>query len=260
MNFNDNNSPYNKRDYYINEMKQKREKTVIDTKTTSGKIQGFLLLWCVVSVILAMILASNEVSKSLTIVLLGQAFAIFGIMPFSQQKHKLEGFGFLIIAIAGIVMFIVGLLMLIGGEAVGDKLSELAPYGLVSVFYIVGLSMLIMPPIINKKKKERCTVPVQAVVIDHIRNHGGRHRTYAPLFEYEYRGVKYRERDNISIGNRSDLPMIGKKLPMYINEEEPTDFYVEWEGKRSSMIVGAICIMLIPTVLVIVLVLQNVIN
>ena len=82
----------------------------------------------------------------------------------------------------------------------------------------------------NKRKKERCTVRVDATVIENKprrpRSRSG-HRsrtTYSPVFEYVYNGITHTAETNYS----SNPPTfhVGDMTDVYIDPESPNTIYV----------------------------------
>ena len=115
-----------------------------------------------------------------------------------------------------------------------QQLEQMAMYIFFGVFALAGLGMLILPKINKKIKLNRCKCIVKATVVGHKKRSKvnydldtGREEKpcVSPEYEFFYMGKIYHV---ISSSSRNfALPAIGSQLDMFINEEDPYDFYVE---------------------------------
>lgn len=74
--------------------------------------------------------------------------------------------------------------------------------------------------------KKRCTQPVTAVVVDNemVVSRSKKFRsTYAPIFEYEYRGQTYRHKSSIS--TNPPRFSIGQRVELLIDPNDPATAY-----------------------------------
>ena len=150
------------------------------------------------------------------------------------------------VLIAVLIMFVVVLMLALGGSFSTEAMLSMVPYLILGIFFITGIVLLVGTLIGNKNKKARCTVPVNAVVVDliYVRAKTGGHRSYAPLYEYNFNGVIYREREKIA--TNVGLPQVGSQMTIYVNEKDPTDFYSVWKSKNVLPIMLSIAFIVLP--------------
>ena len=117
---------------------------------------------------------------------------------------------------------------------ISNKLIQLVEYSmpflLLIVFFDAGLGIFLSTLYKDKTLKERCTVPVNAIVIK-LEKHAFdyEHRKSAsPVYEYSYNGHIYTAQE---AGYRIfDIPLLGQEEPIYINPSKPTDFRTKRNG------------------------------
>ena len=104
---------------------------------------------------------------------------------------------------------------------------------------LLFISFGIVAIIIQNSIKSRCTIPVDAVMINSTHNVG---RKVAPMFEYTYLGDTYKSTDNV---RPTRYPYSkGDKVRIYINPKNYNDIYVPGTKKNtvgvSFIIFGAL--------------------
>lgn len=93
------------------------------------------------------------------------------------------------------------------------------------VFSIGGICMLVIPRNTEKKKLERCTIPVTAECIDLKVTYGDGSNLYSPVWKYYYNGEYHTYCDNFysNIG----IPKIGDNKELLLNPENLNDIYIQ---------------------------------
>ncbi|MEE1061953.1 MAG: DUF3592 domain-containing protein, partial [Ruminococcus sp.] len=179
---------------------------------------------------------------------------VMGILVFSMQKNKIQSASLLILPIIGIFMVICGLAEIFGNNQSMGSLMGILPYIIMGAFVLAGIAIAVVTTIDNKKRKKRCTVPMQAVVIDLIparrRRYGnGMHgkRAYTPVYEYYYYGVMYRKRDKYA--TNINIPQIGEQVTAFINPDNPEDAYFEYKNKSITTLLIAAAFIAIPAII-----------
>lgn len=119
-----------------------------------------------------------------------------------------------------------------------------------SIFFFVGTFV----SNIQKKAKKVCTEPVNAVVCDMARSSSSNGTTYAPVYEFEYNGMKYRIKSN-TYSNPMPL-QVGESVQIFVEPGNPDRIYSPHEKAttmvgRFFQIAGGIGI-LIPLIIMIV--------
>ncbi len=93
---------------------------------------------------------------------------------------------------------------------------------------LLFISFGIVAIIIQNSIKSRCTIPVDAVMINSTYDSGYR---VAPIFEYTYLGDTYKSTDNV---RPKRYPYSkGDKVRIYINPENFNDIYVPGTKKNT---------------------------
>lgn len=108
--------------------------------------------------------------------------------------------------------------------------SAKARMALWAIFVVFGaiLALVALMLLLGRgNDKKRCTQPVTAVVVDNetrrsktMKNHSF---TYAPVFEYEYRGQTYRHESSIS--TNPPRFQVGQRVELMIDPDNPATVY-----------------------------------
>lgn len=134
------------------------------------------------------------------------------------------------------------------GISTNDRRNQLMGLGL---FLLVGILCAVVGIYLLYRHisvKNRCSEPVSAVVTD-MKSHSsaGMHKwiTYAPVFEYEYRGKKYTYISDVS----SDPPSFrrGDEVELMIDPDDPNIVFVTEDKSERWIIAGALAFGIIFT-------------
>lgn len=111
-------------------------------------------------------------------------------------------------------------------------------------FGITGIILLIagiIVVVLENRKKERCIYQSTAIICNANSysgsGAGNNRRMYHAIYQYEYNGRAYF--DESTVGS-SIMPEIGKKVAVYINPNNPTEYYIKSFAKTFvySLLVG----------------------
>ena len=201
------------------------------------------LIWFVGSMIACAIFGGTG-QTGLGLVMIGQVFLVMGIVVCSKikkEKGKPIGMEFLLWLFP-----IVGAGTIIGGmiNAFGDSLfierfnKNVVPVAFCLIFVLVGLGVLIFPMVKRKKDRERCTVRIDADIINvkstiTVNNKNRRRRVYAPVYRYYYQGKVYENSSTLYTGYKITVNTKGE---IYINPSDANDF-IEPNRERYGLVV-----------------------
>lgn len=196
------------------------------TKNSKGGIIfGIVfLLWFFASIGGLIYCSSNELG-ALSAGIFGQYFLVFGIIAFvSGIKSKDFNPIVLLFPLIGICVIIGAIIYQFGSKEQIDALMGLMPYGILLIFFIIGVGLLIYAYRISIAKIRRCTYPIDAVCIDvktRFRHKEG--KSYCPVYMIEYQG-KVIELCNEIYSNINKMKA-GDTQRIIINPDNPKDFY-----------------------------------
>lgn len=215
--------------------KQTKEK---DKKTTLTKKDAIIvtcvLLWIVASIVASILFVSITGNFGWGVAIVGQLVFISGVVVRISDNDKHGPTIYPSWILTGLSMIIIGIVIIVTKPAFLDKLWKIAPYLLLIFFFGLTLIGLYDHTIGEKRRKKRCTVPVRAEIIEHLRGTSYRSEGVYPLFRYTYNDVVYEERDGIH-APRHIIPPVGHQLTLYINENNPKDFYADWNGRNRTL-------------------------
>ena len=166
-----------------------------------------------------------------TVICIGAIFLFFGLVVLFSQKPLLKNLPVLVFPVVGALMIIIPALLLIAensDELESEFVERFAVNSFVSIFVLVGIALIVLPPIIHKHKMEVFTVTIEAVCI-HLDHHISRTRkgrrtiTYAPTWEYDYNGNMYTYKE--STYTNLNVPKVGAVYELLINPDEPEELY-----------------------------------
>lgn len=165
------------------------------------------------------------------VICIGAVFFFFGLFILFSQKLSLKSIPILLFPLIGALMIIIPALMLIAensDELESEFVERLAINCFMSVFALVGIGLIAVPPIIHKQKMKIFTVPIEAVCI-HLDCHisrsrkGGKTITYAPTWEYNHNGNVYTYKE--STYTNLNVPKVGVVYQLLMNPDEPEELY-----------------------------------
>lgn len=205
-----------------------------------GTIFGIVfILWFIAS-IGGLIYCSNKGLDALSIGIFGQYFLVFGILALvSEIKKKNFNLILLLFPLVGICAIAGAVIYRFGSEEQINALIGLMPYGILLIFFIIGVGLLIHAYRISIVKMRRCTYPVDAVCIDiktRFRHKEG--RSYCPVYMTEYQG-KVIELCNEIYSNTNKIKA-GDTRRIMINPDDPHDFY---EARQTRILTVSFLIM-----------------
>lgn len=97
---------------------------------------------------------------------------------------------------------------------------------ILGIFGLIGLMMMLYPIINRRKKLKYCKCLVKATIIDFKRSYGPEGGTsYHPVYEFCYKGEIYRVTNPMA--TLLTDPNIGTQVDIFINEDNPYDFYAQ---------------------------------
>lgn len=104
---------------------------------------------------------------------------------------------------------------------------------------LIGLGLMVIPPINKYIKKKHCRHLLKATVVDLKSGYDNEgHRVYKPVYDFYYKGQIYHVED--SSARNFSLPTVGSQIDMLINEDDPYEFYVEFKMGDFFYMVGGL--------------------
>ena len=211
-------------------------------KMPVSNIGGCVLIsWFLASIIAIVVLA--EISTEWVMIVFGQMFLIFGLFAMFAGKFDSSKIWIIIFPLIGLGCIGGALISLYGTEELKEQFYDILPMLGLGLFWIIGLGLIVLPIYTRKVKEKRCTLPVQGIIADlnrrWSRGSNGRrgHYVYAPVYEYFYNGVLYRQESN-TYTNYENFE-IGTEVTVFLNPSDPNDYYV----KRSQTVTVILGIM-----------------
>lgn len=188
------------------------------------------MIWAVVSFIL-MCYFTGENQVTFSIMTCGQLFLVLGII--SLCRKQMTGGIFTITGLACIILPAINewAPLFVNGYTTNYFLPICLSLGI----GIVGLTLLIIPGVLEDSSERRCKKTVQAECIDlkEIEVSNGVN-AYAPVYQYTYNDKVY---DKCTEKYRTNqVPTIGDKIEFRINEKAPEEVYMP-TAKSSLMII-----------------------
>lgn len=188
-------------------------------KKISSTIFGLLfLIWFFGSMALMFYFAKVQSNVYYALMVFGQYFLVFGLIPLF--KKKLIGLPFFLVGLACIIVPF----FMLNSQLLPVKINwdGVIPLLLVSVFVIAGFCLIIIPLYQRNKRKEICTVIVPAQIVDYDTSYNEGTTLYAPIYEYTFNGKEYRicNHSYSNVGNRP----VGTIINLKIDPNNPTVF------------------------------------
>ena len=188
------------------------------------------IIWAVASIGL-MIYFSGLSQVTFAIMTAGQLFLIMGIIAI-VRKQATGG----ILTVTGIGCIIIPAINEWGHLFWNVSTpSNLFPIFATVAFCLIGLSMLIMPGVLENMAERRCKKIVKGEIVDYKTTTLSDGQTaYAPVYSFTIDEKTYQvARKQYS---RTKLENVGTRVDLKINEKNPEDIYFE-ASKASKMLV-----------------------
>ena len=188
------------------------------------------IIWAVASVGLMMYFSGlNQVT--FTTMTFGQLFIIMGIIAI-VKKQATGG----ILTVTGIGCIIIPAINEWGHLFWNvSSPSNIFPIFTTVAFCLIGLSMLVMPGVLENMAERRCKKVVTGEIVDYKTTTLSDGQTvYAPVYSFTIEEKTYQvTRKKYS---RKQVGIVGTKVELKVNEKNPEDVYFE-ASKASKMLV-----------------------
>lgn len=229
------------------------EPIISDEHNSSKKISigGWIfLIWFIGSMIAMPYLFS--INPNYGVMMFGQYFLVFGIIFLKAAKKSEERVIPILFGLIGLSCIIIPYLMM-KPEVDGIEINREIVFKLlcVCVFVLGGLMAVFMPIIRIKNLKGKCTIEVEATIIKNDFIYNGRHKTYCPVYEFEFNGKKYEVKNN-QYTNIYVKP-VGTIVNIKVNPDNPEEFLGKEVGSIGSIVMGVITLIVSIPLLIIVL-------
>ncbi len=201
-------------------------------------ISVLFIIWFIASILVLKHVAQNGQVKLVPIVF-GQYFLVFGIIglysALAKGKFNFYKLPLLLFPIIGITSIVSGIIMQFGSKELITAFLHNLPYGILVGFSVIGLWLLMFWFKKTILLKRSCTYIINAKCIDVINQYstnksGVRKKVYCPVYEFYYNGNTYKVCNNVY--TNFTIPIINNTYEIYINQNEPTQFY---EPQRSKI-------------------------
>lgn len=190
------------------------------------------IFYFIAAIIAAVVFA--QIEPILFIACIGSIFLFVGIAALFQQKLSIENLPLLIPTFAGLLMVGIPIVMLYHrSHPESFTFTQDSIITLILIcFLIIGISMLVFPPILHKQKMSRCSQIIRAKCIYRntrpasSRRANGRiirYNLYAPTWQYELNGIIYVTCENLF--SDFDTPGIGDFRDIRYNPNSPAEIY-----------------------------------
>ena len=189
------------------------------------------IIWAILSVTL-MVYFSGIEQVTFAIMTFGQLFLVMGIIAFCRKQ--LTGAVFTITGLGCIILPAISE----WGYLINSNLenaNSILPSFLSTAITLIGIAMLVVPGILENSAERRCKKQVMAECVDlkELKLSDGS-MAYAPIYQYEYNSASYTKCTEKY--RKNEIPTIGSKLEIRINEKKPEDVYIQ-ASKASLMII-----------------------
>ena len=192
-------------------------------KKKSSPIYGVIFLVLIVGLVAVIILLLRSFFDW-ALILFGLVLLVLGTVAICNTKRKLENSILFIVWLAGAGFFVGGLINIFGDESLRAILYNAIPFFILGLAVLSGLQATLIPVYTRRAKEKRCKIPITATIVEMKRRHTRRSTWYAPIYEYSYNGKLYKETGDTHYNESSH---IGEQKEIYINSEEPEDFYTK---------------------------------
>ena len=195
-----------------------------NAKESNSKITGcFFLLWFFGSMLLMLLVAERY--PALTISIFGQIFLFLGIYLVKRSKELISKIIMYGMNAIGAACVLLGIIQTFGTSAVKSKATEVFLFLGLLLFLAIGVGMLVLPAYNAKLQKQKCSYSVTAYVVKVRSRIQNRKHLKAPVYQYVYNGVTYRQSSNLYTSGREFPHNESESVTLLIDPENPDDFY-----------------------------------
>lgn len=189
------------------------------------------IIWAVLSVAL-MVYFSGIDQVTFSIMTFGQLFLVMGIIAFCRKQ--ITGAVFTITGLGCIILPAISEWGYLINSNLGNA-NNIFPAFLSTAITLIGIAMLVVPGILENSAERRCKKQIIAECVDlkEIKL-SDESIAYAPVYQYEYNGSSYTKCTEKY--KKNEVPSIGSKLEIRINEKKPEDVYIK-ASKASLMLI-----------------------
>lgn len=188
------------------------------------------------------------------VICIGAIFFIVGIAALFSVKLSLENSFILVFPLVGALMIIIPALMIYADNSDNldpEAVERLAVNCAICGFTLVGIGLIVIPPLIHNKKMKIFTVSIEACCIDldfrySKSKHGGRTKLYAPVWEYDYNGNMYTYKENTY--TNVNVPQIREVRQLLLNPDEPSELYRPSASIRIMLLIMGLAFSVMGTI------------
>lgn len=158
-------------------------------------------------------------------------FFCIGVAMFFNGSRKGS---FIFMGLSGLAIIFVLAIPYIPEDIKNFFLIKVTPKLFSLLFVFLGFLITVIPLIIQNKKKNRCTVPVESVIIRvnskiSVDNDGHRRTVYSPVYAFTYNGKRIEYCSKIYSNIEKNI--VGDNKTLYINPNDENDIYIEMNIK-----------------------------
>ena len=221
-------------------------------------IKSAVFLITFVGAILGAIVFS-QIEPLLCVTCIGAVFLVIGTMGALQGRFP-DNAPMLIVPLIGLLMTVLPVVALYGRRT-GTTLLTVDTVVTIAlgVMILVGVGLVVLPPVIHAARLRRCTCTVPAVCIfrtyrfDRSTDARGRSYTrqiYSPVWQYAQDGVVYVTAEGVY---GADTPEIGERREILCDPQHPADIYRPQKAARIIPTIIGILFVVLPLVALFVL-------
>ena len=233
---------------------KEEDKVIIDAREIKKKRKSsfwgmVFIIWFIASIVGLMYF--SKINGYYTVMIFGQYFFVFGLIPLTQSegKEKLISVPFLLVGLCAII--IPFLMMNPDLLKVTIIWESVIPFLLICAFVIAGIVMVIFPIKHKKELERKCTLAVEATIVDYRSTRGEHGNLYAPVYSFNLNNKEYKVSTNVysNIG----LKEIGTIVDIKVNPENPEEFLYGANSMTMVVIMGALFLLVSVPVLIYIL-------
>lgn len=216
--------------------------------TTKDWIVSIVFLVWFFASIAGLLLTAKAGLVGWTLAIFGHYFIVIGIIAVAGEiKNGFHQPIVCVFPLVGFAVFACALVFQYGNDMQREQLVAQIPNVACGVFFIVGV-LLFSNLYAEKQRQKKCTHMLQGLCVDvkeRVSNSSGRRATVVrcPVFEYVYNGKTY-TRDNGFYTNMTAV-QIGQYKDVYINPENPKQFYEPDSAKASGYTMAIIGVLFV---------------